>query len=200
MKKFRKYFFQGLLFLAPVGLTVYIIYLIYIGTHNFLENQIKSLLPFDIPFLNLIIFITIILLVTLIGLLGQTFIFRPVQIIIGKAFEKVPIIKFIYTALKDFISAFVGKDKKFTNPALVKVHHLTNLEKIGFITKEDLSAIGIRDKKVAVYFPHSYNFSGELFIVPADQVTPLDLPAAEVMKFIVSGGVLELEATEKLSE
>ena len=200
MKKIRKFFFQGLLFLAPLGLTVYIIYLIYIGTHNFLENQIKTLLPFDIPFLNLIILITILLLVTLIGLLGQTFIFRPVQNLIGKTFEKVPIIKFIYTALKDFISAFVGKEKKFTNPALVKVHHLTNLEKLGFITKEDLSVIGIKDRKVAVYFPHSYNFSGELFIVPADQVTPLDLPASEVMKFIVSGGVLELEVPVKQSE
>ena len=200
MKKIRKFFFQGLLFLAPLGLTVYIIYLIYIGTHNFLENQIKTLLPFDIPFLNLIILITILLLVTLIGLLGQTFIFRPVQNLIGKTFEKVPIIKFIYTALKDFISAFVGKEKKFTNPALVKVHHLTNLEKLGFITKEDLSVIGIKDRKVAVYFPHSYNFSGELFIVPADQVTPLDLPASDVMKFIVSGGVLELEVPVKQSE
>ena len=193
MKRIRNYFFQGLLFLAPLGLTIYIIYLIFIGTHNFLENQIKSLIPFDIPFMNLIILVSIILLVTLIGLLGQTFIFRPVIRIIGRTFEKVPIIKFIYTALKDFISAFVGKEKKFTNPALVKVHHLTNLEKLGFITKEDLEVIGIKEKKVAVYFPHSYNFSGELFIVPADQVTPLDLPSADVMKFIVSGGVLELE-------
>ncbi len=196
MKKIRNYFFQGLLFLAPVGLTVYIIYLIYMGTHNFLENQIKPLLGFDIPFLNLLILISIFLLVAVIGFLGQTFIFRPVQNLVVKSFEKVPIIKFIYTTLKDFLSAFVGKEKKFTNPALVKVHHLTNLEKLGFVTKEDLNIIGIKDKKVAVYFPHSYNFSGELFIVPADQVTPLDLPPADVMKFIISGGVLEFDDHE----
>ena len=61
MKRIRNYFFQGLLFLAPLGLTIYIIYLIFIGTHNFLENQIKSLIPFDIPFMNLIILVSIII-------------------------------------------------------------------------------------------------------------------------------------------
>lgn len=49
--------------------------------------------------------------------------------------------------------------------------------------------LGIESEKVAVYFPHSYNFSGELFIVPAKQVKKLDAPPADVMKFIVSGGV-----------
>jgi len=107
---------------------------------------------------------------------------------------KIPIINLLFTSLKDILSAFVGKERKFSNPALVKINHLTNLEKLGFITQEDLSKIGVKDKKVAVYFPHSYNFSGELFIVPAEQVTPLDLPSSEIMKFIVSGGVIDIEA------
>jgi uncharacterized membrane protein len=63
---------------------------------------------------------------------------------------------------------------------------------MGFLTEDDLSMIGQKEK-VAVYFPHSYNFSGELFIVPFKQVTPLDLNPAEVMKFIVSAGVAGLE-------
>ena len=193
MKKIRNYFFQGLLFIAPVGLTVYIIYLIFDVTHKMLQNQIRPLLPFDIPFLNILILITIFIIVTMTGLLGQTFIFKPVQNVVIRAFEKVPVIKFIYSSLKDILSAFVGKEKKFNRPALVKVNHITNLEKLGFITQEDLSNMGIGNKKVAVYFPHSYNFSGEMFIVPSDQVTPLDIPAAEAMKFIVSGGVIQIE-------
>ena len=191
MKKLRKYFFQGLLFLVPVGLTIYIVYQIYVFINGLLISYIRPIIHVNIPFLDLLIVLTVIALV---GLLGDTFIFRPVKNLVNKAFMKIPVINLLFTSLKDILSAFVGKDRKFSSPALVKINHLTNLEKLGFITQEDLSKIGVRDKKVAVYFPHSYNFSGELFIVPAEQVTPLDLPSSEVMKFIVSGGVIDIEA------
>ena len=74
---------------------------------------------------------------------------------------------------------------------LVKVNLISDLEKMGFITQNDLSEIGIKDK-VSVYFPHSYNFSGEMFIVPVEHITPLDIPPTEAMKFIVSGGVTKV--------
>jgi uncharacterized membrane protein len=70
----------------------------------------------------------------------------------------------------------------------VLVNPVSNLEKLGFLTEKDLSRLDVKDK-VAVYFPHSYNFSGELFIVPASQVKSIDVNPTEVMKFIVSGGV-----------
>jgi uncharacterized membrane protein len=153
-------------------------------------EYIRPVIQLDIPFLDLII---VLLLIALVGFLGQTLIFRPVKTLVNRTFEKLPIIKYIYTSLKDIISAFVGKDKKFNHPVLVKVNHISNLEKLGFITSRDLSMIGIKEKKVAIYFPHSYNFSGEMFIVPSDQVTPVDIPAAEVMKFIVSAGIIQIE-------
>ena len=66
-----------------------------------------------------------------------------------------------------------------------------------FITKKDLSEVGIKDL-VAVYFPHSYNFSGNLFLVSADNITPLpNFKSADAMKFIVSGGVTDLIQTEE---
>lgn len=64
---------------------------------------------------------------------------------------------------------------------------ISNLEKLGFITEEDLSKLDEKGK-VVVYFPHSYNFSGELFIVPKNQVRSIDVNPADLMKFIVSGG------------
>ena len=70
----------------------------------------------------------------------------------------------------------------------------SGLEKLGFITQEDLSKLGI-EGKVAVYLPHSYNFSGNLFIVPSQNVIILkSASSADVMKFIVSGGVTEIES------
>ena len=91
------------------------------------------------------------------------------------------------------MSAFVGKEKRFTEPVLVKVNRESDLEKMGFVTQRDLTNLGITSGKVAVYLPHSYNFSGNLFIVPIENITPLHVPPSEVMKFIVTAGVTSIE-------
>jgi uncharacterized membrane protein len=126
--------------------------------------------------------------IALLGWAGQSFLFRPIIRFINNLFEKAPIIKPIYSSLTDFFNAFVGQRKKFTRPVLVKVNLVSELEKLGFITADDLSDLGIQDK-VAVLFPHSYNWSGEMFIVPKELITPINLPPGEVMKFALTGGV-----------
>ena len=76
---------------------------------------------------------------------------------------------------------------------MVRLHpENSTLEKLGFLTEDDLSLLGEKDK-VAVYFPHSYNFSGELLIVPREFVTPVNLNPSDVMKFIVSAGITDLD-------
>jgi len=188
MKKLMRYFFQGLLYIAPLGVTTYIIYLIFKFVDGLLKSYIEEILPLSIPGLGIL---TIIILVTFLGFIGQTIIARPLMSIIDKIFKKAPLIKVIYSSIKDLLSAFVGQKKKFNKPVLVKVNIISNLEKLGFVTQTDLSALKITGK-AAVYFPHSYNFSGELFIVPSEHITPLNIPPAEAMKFIVSGGVTKV--------
>jgi uncharacterized membrane protein len=79
------------------------------------------------------------------------------------------------------------------------VNPISNLEKLGFLTEEDLSKLDEKEK-VAVYFPHSYNFSGELFIVPKNQVRSIAINPAVVMKFIVSGGVSDIYEEQDISK
>lgn len=188
-KRFFRYFLQGLLYTAPIGATIYIVFLIFNFVDGLLNDYLTLLLGFRIPGLGLVI---IVLLLTLLGYIGQTIIAKPFTIFFKGLMERTPFLKMMYNSLNDLLSAFVGKEKKFKHPVLVKVNHITNLEKIGFVTQEDLSQLGI-ENKVAVYFPHSYNFSGELFIVPAELVTPLDVPSSEAMKFIVSGGIIRID-------
>ena len=132
-------------------------------------------------------------------MIGQTIIARPFRFFFRRLLERVPLLKVIFSAFNDLFSAFVGKGRKLSRPVLVTVNPVTNLQKLGFLTEEDLSMLQETDK-VAVYFPHSYNFSGELFIVPQEQVRPLDLNPAEVMKFIVSAGVAGWEKVDTGSE
>jgi len=68
-----------------------------------------------------------------------------------------------------------------------------NLKRIGFVTQKDMHEIGL-EEMVAVYCPHSYNFSGNLYLVPKSHVTPLNLNSTDVMKFVVSAGVTKIES------
>lgn len=192
MKKLVNYFLQGFLYIAPIGGTLYVIYLVFSFADGLLRDTIKDLWGINIPGLGILI---IIITLILFGIIGQTIIARPFQKLFEQLLNRAPLLRLIYSSLNDLFSAFVGKEKKFNKPVLVLVNPISNLEKLGFMTQKDLSKIGEMDK-VAVYFPHSYNFSGELFIVPKNQVRPIKLNPAEVMKFIVSGGVTGWEIQE----
>jgi uncharacterized membrane protein len=185
MKKLINLFLQGILYIAPIGVTAYIIYLVFRFVDSLLKEYLKDLLGIYIPGLGLVV---VIVLLILIGLVGQTIIARPFKLLFRRVMDRIPLLKVIFSAFNDLFSAFVGKEKKFNQPVLVLVNPISNLEKLGFLTEVDLSLIDEKEK-VAVYFPHSYNFSGELFIVPKEQVRPVNLNPAEVMKFIVSAGV-----------
>ncbi len=191
-KKIFRYFFQGLLYIAPVTVTVWSIYIIFQWVDGLLISYLDDLLGVHIPGLGIIV---LLLVITLTGMLGSTILFKPFISFFDQLFVKAPLIKIIYTSVKDLVSAFVGQKRKFNEPVLVKVGKGYELEKIGFITNKDLKFLGISDKKVAVYLPHSYAWSGNLFIVPAEHIKPLDAPATEVMKFIISAGVTNLETS-----
>jgi len=185
MKTVVRYFLQGLLLTAPAGITIFIVYFVFESIDEPIRNYMFNLIHLRIPGIGLII---VFLVITLLGVIGQSFLFSPIRKALENLLKRAPIIKLIYTSLNDFLSALVGEKKKFTRPVLVKVNLVSNLEKMGFLTASDLSDLNIKDR-VAVYFPHSYNFSGEMFIVPTEHITPLDIPPAEAMKFIVTGGV-----------
>lgn len=184
-KKVIDFFLQGLLYTVPLGVTVFIIYKLFWFIDGLVQHYILDVMLVKIPGLGLIIMFVVI---SLMGVFGQSILSRPITVVVNKLLQKTPLVKLIYTAIRDFLSAFLSKEKKFNQPVLVKVNHISNLEKLGFITQDDLSFLNIKGK-VSVYFPHSYNFSGEMFIVPTENVTPIEMSPTEAMKFIVSGGV-----------
>ena len=180
MKKLISYFLQGLLFITPVFITFYVI----ITSLRWIDSLIE--VPF--PGLGLLIIIS---LITLLGFMGKFLFETSLFTIFEKLIEKTPLVNIVYTSTKDLISAFVGEKKRFSQPVLVTMNKESGVQKIGFITREDLSVLGLSDK-VAVYLPHSYNFSGNLFVVPRENVQLLNISGTETMKFIVSAGVTEL--------
>jgi uncharacterized membrane protein len=179
-RRYLNYFFRGLLFTVPLSLTLYIV----IASIQWLDN----LIPLPLPGLGLML---IIMIITFFGYLGSTLLVRPIFDLLERMIIRLPLANLIYTSLKDLMSAFVGDKRRFTHAVLVTLNKENGIQKLGFITRDDLECIGLPGK-VAVYLPHSYNISGNLFVVPKEIVVPIEALGSDVMKFIVSGGIAGL--------
>lgn len=177
LRRLSKYFLQGLLFVVPLVVTIYIVYIIFV--------KIDRLLNFNIPGLG---FITTIALITFLGFLASNLFTKGLLGLVDSMFNKLPFIKLIYSSIKDLIEAFIGEKKKFDKPVLISLSKENNIKVIGFITKESLENFGLSDQ-IAVYVPQSYNFAGNLLIVPKSQVTIINQDSTDIMTFIVSGGI-----------
>jgi uncharacterized membrane protein len=181
IKKVLGYFLRGLLFVSPIFITAYTVYAI--------VRFFDSLIPGLYPGVSIVL---VLVGITFIGVYSYSILFQWFLHILETVIMRTPGLKFIYSGIKDFLSALVGSKKTFNQPVMVLLMKEAGVCKIGFITKTDLSEIGINNL-VAVYFPHSYAFTGNLYLVPRENVTILkDFPPADAMKFVVSGGVTDL--------
>jgi uncharacterized membrane protein len=188
MRIFINYFLRGLLFVFPVFATIYIFILLINWANSLFDTLLLDWMPVHIPGLGLI---TAILLIVFLGFLVSRVVTQPVFNFLEQLMGKTPFIKIIYSALKDLTEAFVGDQKKFNKPVLVTFSE--GVDRIGFVTSENLDLIGI-EERITVYCPHSYNFSGNLFLVDPARVHPLNVSPADAMKFAVSAGVTHLES------
>ncbi|WP_374951349.1 DUF502 domain-containing protein [Mucilaginibacter sp.] len=188
------YFIKGLLIVVPLGAAFFLIFWAISSIDNALNisdlfwANSKTGKPLYIPGLGILNVIVIILIA---GILVTNVVTDPIKAWFHRWLNRLPIFKFLYSSIKDLTEAFVGDEKKFNEPVLVQVNEF-GLKKIGFLVQKDLKAIDLPGE-VAVYFPYSYSFAGQVVIVSANKVKPIDKTAAEVMKFVISGGVSGLE-------
>nr|WP_067053880.1 DUF502 domain-containing protein [Mucilaginibacter sp. L294] len=183
------YFIKGLLIVVPLGAAFFLIFWIVSRIDTSLNLSSEILVdsqgkPLYIPGLGILNVIVIILIA---GILVTNVITDPIKKWFGRWLNRLPLFKFLYSSIKDLTEAFVGEEKKFNEPVLVEVNEF-GLKKIGFLVQKDMKAINLPGE-VAVYFPMSYSFAGQVVIVSADKVKPIDRNAADVMKFVISGGV-----------
>ena len=199
-------FFQGVVVLAPIGVTIWVVVSLFNWVDNFLPNLLNFIFPLQfaevngqIPKVTGLGFVVAITLVLFIGWLSSLFFVERLVSIFDKLLEKTPGIKIIYSSVKDFLEAFAGNKKKFDQPVLVNVDS-TDVWRIGFITQKNTEHFGLKDF-VTVYVPHSYAISGITYIVSADRIKkmPKGVNASEAMKYVVSGGVTTVDDAEGTS-
>jgi uncharacterized membrane protein len=189
MNQLMRYFFRGLLVLVPASATIAILWFLITKVDRWIGAPMEKLIGIPVPGAGILV---LLVSTVVIGVLASTFVTRTVFELIEKLFVRVPLVKLIYSSIRDLTGAFVGEKKGFDNPVLVSFGEGQG-GLLGFVTRESLDAIGMPEH-VAVYFPQSYNFAGLVLVVPREKVRRLPVPSADVLAFAVSGGVSGLLA------
>jgi uncharacterized membrane protein len=178
-----KYFLRGLIIVVPIAVTAFAVRWTFLEIDTWIN--VERLLNRRVPGAGLVLTIVAI---TLVGFLASNFATRWMFQAVEDLLERTPLVKLVYTSLKDIVGAFVGEQKKFNRPVLVALTKAGDVATIGFVTRTGLAELGLADH-VAVYVPQAYNIGGNVVVVPSAHVKPIDAEPAKVMTFIVSGGV-----------
>ena len=181
MRRLISYFLRGLAFVAPIAVTVYVCVRLFVDIDSWLGLKIRGLG-----------FVLTLAVITFVGFLGSTLLTRGLFSSIDSLIERLPFVRLLYSSTKDLLNAFVGDQRRFDIPVLVPAPDAAGSAKaLGFLTQDQLDHLGLPGH-VTVYLPFAYSLSGRLFIYPADEVVRIDVPSADVMAFIISGGVTAL--------
>ncbi|MDZ5472885.1 DUF502 domain-containing protein [Bacillus sp. 31A1R] len=187
MKTLIKNFINGILTIVPIILVGYVVYKVFMFLDGILGDVLKSYLKESyVPGVGL--FITI-LLITLLGWLTTTFVTGKIYRLIDGLLSKVPLVKTIYSIIKDTVQSFLGEKKSFSKVVLIP-HAGSDMKSIGFLTSEEVEKFyEPLGHTVAVYIPQTFQVAGFTVLVPRDQVEVIDVKPEEAMKFILSGGM-----------
>lgn len=181
-------FLKGLVVVIPAALTLAIFWWLALGAERLLGRGLARVLPDDwyIPGMGLVVAIG---LTMLIGLLSHVLIFRRFFAIGEGAVNRLPLVKSIYAAIKDFINYFSPDAKKTMSKVVLVQFPGQHFELIGFVTREDVSSLPVNsriDDAVAVYLPMSYQLGGFTLILPRSCITELDMTFEEGMMLVLT--------------
>lgn len=176
MARLVGYFARGCLAIVPVAATIYILYVLVTG--------LDSLLGVSVPGLGILVAVG---LITAVGFLISNVIGKQIYGLFDRLMARLPLVKLLYTSIRDLVSAVVGEERKFGQPVALTLSADTETFVLGFISRESLSPLGLADH-VSVYVPQAYNIGGQVLLVHRQQVRPLDVAAGELFAFVLSGG------------
>lgn len=172
-----QYFLRGVLLFLPALATVYVLWV--------LLQWLDGILPIGLPGLGLLL---LVLSLTLLGYIGTHWLGPTIIASFEARIRKVPFVGFIYSSVRELVDSS-RRGYRFDRPVLVRLSPHTEAYQIGFLTHD--KPLPHQPGLVAVYLPYSFSFMGKLLIVPRAQVEPLPMKAAEALRFVVSGGLIE---------
>lgn len=188
MATVMRLFLKGLATIIPIALTLLIVFWLARMAENGFGTMIKWILPesFYVTGMGLVFGIAIVIAI---GVLSQVWLFRKL-IEFGEAIlDRMPVVKSVFRATKDFVEYFSSDDDKFNQVVLVR-HPELKISMLGFITRDDFSTLPFgKEGEVAVYLPLSYQVAGYTIFVPREWCEPVDMPFEDAVRLILTAAM-----------
>ena len=182
-------FFKGLATIIPIALTLIIVLWLAGLAESGFGAMIQWVLPSD-WYIRGMGFVLGIGLVIAIGLLSQVWLFQKLIALGEGILDRMPLVKSVYRATKDFVEYFSGEEGKRFNQVVMVRHPELKLALLGFITREDFSTLPFgKEGEVAVYLPLSYQIAGYTIFVPREWCEPVDMPFEDAVRLILTAGM-----------
>ena len=203
---FRNSFLTGVVVIAPVGLTVWLVWTVIGWVDGFVlpfvpsqyqpEELLKAILGEDVRVnirgLGVVFFLVFTTFIGWIakGLLGRTFIRSAENLV-----NRMPVVRSVYSGVKQIAeTVFAQADRSFEKACLIE-YPRRGIWAIGFIStaaKGEVSKrAGSGQKMQSIFVPTTPNpTSGFLLFFPAEDVIELDMSVEDAAKLVISAGLV----------
>lgn len=189
-KKLWAALMRGLVVVLPIALTLWLLWWLGTSVEALLHRAIVLVVPEHLYRPGMGIVAAVALLIAA-GVLVNAFIVRRLLAAWESLMERIPIVKSIYGAVRDF-AEFLPASGERRELRRVVMARLGDARLIGFVTRDDAGELGLGpgvEGSAAVYFPMSYQIGGYTLLLPRDRLEPLDLPVETAMRLVLTGGM-----------
>jgi uncharacterized membrane protein len=190
MKSLTKYFVNGIITIVPIGLVLYVVFQVFGFLDGLLGKYLKAQLEEQyIPYIPGIGLLFSIVLITATGWLATQYVSKSLLELVDRLLNRIPVVKSLYSILKETIQSFFGEKRSFSKVALIRIPG-TSMRVMGFITSEEMGKLTDKlHNHTVIYIPQSFQMAGMTVIVPKEDVEIIDISTEEAMRFILSAGV-----------
>ena len=196
--KLRAYFFTGILVTAPVSITFYMAYKIFV----WIDVSVNHLIPpeliarYNIPLTTIpgIGIVILILAMFFIGMFAAGFVGRFFLHLGDWIVRRLPVISSIYSLLKQVFETMFSDKKQSFNKCVLLEYPRKGIWILGFVSAETKGEIKkeLHEELLSVFIPTTPNpTSGFLIFVPKKDVIPLSMSVEQGIKFVISCGIVE---------
>ena len=189
MRTLFNVFLTGLLAVLPVFLTIYCTYY-FANWLNTVSNRAMQWFAPDLPNVPGLGIVIAVLAIFVIGVLVSSRLTRWIYKLIESPLRNFPVIKDLYSALKQLTVLLTPQDKSAEGKVVRVKHPALAVHMVGLMMRSDvrgLDTVIAADGMVAVYFPMSYQIGGYTAFVPRDWVSVVDMPVEEAMRNALTG-------------
>ena len=180
---------RGLAVALPFALTIYFIYW---SISNIEWAMRKALAALDIgglylPGMGVVVFVGILLAL---GLVARLLVFQSFLALLEQLFEQIPLIKSVYTAIRDFMAFLAGENRASGEVVAIDI---AGQRMLGIVSDTDpprsLGKDDAGDDLVGVFLPMSYQLGGYTIYVPRSRLSAVDMDPESAMRYIMTAGI-----------